>query len=136
DAGLRVLAIAAASFPAPSLPLLQHDFVFDLLGLTGFADPVRSTVPAAVSECRRAGVRTVMITGDYPGTARHVAAEIGLGSGRIMTGEELDGLDDARLAACITAVDVFARVVPHQKLRIVQALAARGEVVAMTGDGV
>ena len=137
DGGLRVLGIAAASFPAASLPPLQHDFVFDFLGLVGFADPIRKTVPAAVAACRRAGVRMVMITGDYPGTARHVAAQVGLGPPHdIMTGAELDRLDDAELMVRIPAVTVFARVVPEQKLRIVQALAGRGDVVAMTGDGV
>jgi Ca2+-transporting ATPase len=137
DRGLRVLGIAAASFPGSTLPPIQHDFVFDFLGLVGFADPIRKTVPAAVAECRRAGVRTVMITGDYPGTARHVAAQVGLTpSDCIMTGAELDRLDDAELMVRIPAVNVFARVVPEQKLRIVQALAARGDIVAMTGDGV
>jgi len=135
--GLRVLGIAAASFRPATLPPIQHDFVFDFLGLVGFSDPIREAVPAAVAECRRAGVRTVMITGDYPETARNVALQVGLAPGdQLMTGAELDRMDDAELTARIATVSVFARVVPEQKLLIVRALAACGEVVAMTGDGV
>lgn len=136
DRGLRVLGIAAATFPGATLPTAQHDFGFELLGLVGFADPIRATVPAAVADCRQAGVRTVMITGDYPGTARNIAAQVGLPAERVMSGAELDRLDAEALRARIGDVSVFARVVPEQKLRIVQALAACGEVVAMTGDGV
>ncbi|HJQ85719.1 MAG TPA: HAD-IC family P-type ATPase [Candidatus Binatia bacterium] len=137
ERGLRVLGVAAARFQAPSLPPEQHDFVFEFLGLIGFSDPVRATVPAAVAECYRAGIRTVMITGDYPATARTIAAEVGLTPrDDVLTGAELDRMDDAQLATRVPAVNVFARVVPEQKLRLVRALAARGEVVAMTGDGV
>jgi Ca2+-transporting ATPase len=136
ERGLRVLAIAVASFPGRTLPPEQHDFVFAFLGLVGFSDPIRTTVPAAVAECRRAGVRTVMITGDYPGTARAIAAQLGLDGDRLMTGAELDHADDAALAGRVATVEIFARVVPEQKLRIVRALAGRGEIVAMTGDGV
>ncbi|MDX2170665.1 MAG: cation-translocating P-type ATPase [Deltaproteobacteria bacterium] len=133
--GLRVLAVAAAQVRAAALPPQQHDFAFEFLGLLGLADPVRETVPAAVAACRRAGLRVVMITGDYPATARAIAAGLGLGT-RVMTGAELDALDDAALAARIGSVDAFARVTPEQKLRIVQAFGAAGEVVAMSGDGV
>jgi Ca2+-transporting ATPase len=137
ERGLRVLAIAAARFQSAALPPEQHDFVFELLGLIGFSDPVRPTAAAAVAECYRAGIRTVMVTGDYPGTARHVAAQVGLTPrDEVLTGAELDRLDDEALAARVPAVNVFARVVPEQKLRLVRALDARGEVVAMTGDGV
>ena len=137
DRGLRVIAVAAARLASATLPPEQHDFVFELIGLVGFADPVRPTAPAAVAECRRAGIRTVMITGDYPRTARNIAAQVGLPArGDLPTGADLDRLDDRALAARVATANVFARVVPEQKLRLVRAFAANGEVVAMTGDGV
>jgi Ca2+-transporting ATPase len=137
ERGLRVLGVAAATSGSATLPPEQHDFVFDFLGLIGFADPIRPTAPAAMAECYRAGIRTVMITGDYPGTARHIAAQVGLvPRADILTGVELDRMDDRELAARVPTVNVFARVVPEQKLRLVTALRERGEVVAMTGDGV
>lgn len=135
--GLRVLGVAKANFRKRSLPEEQHDFRFEFLGLIGLADPVRPTVPDAIRECYGAGIRVVMITGDYPDTARNIAGRIGLyPHGEILTGIELDGMDDAELGRRIRTVDVFARVVPEQKLRIVEALKANGEIVAMTGDGV
>ena len=136
--GLRVLGVACANIPdGASLPEGQHDFTFHFLGLVGLIDPVRSSVPAAIAECEAAGIRVVMITGDYPATARTIAQQIGLISPEIvMTGEELMSTDDAVLAERVRTVNVFARVVPEQKLRLVQALQATGEVVAMTGDGV
>jgi Ca2+-transporting ATPase len=98
---------------------------------------VRPAAPAAVAECYRAGIRTVMITGDYPATARTVAARAGLrGADAVLTGTELADMSEAALAARVPAVNVFARMVPEQKLGLVRALQARGEVVAMTGDGV
>jgi Ca2+-transporting ATPase len=137
ERGLRVLGVAAAVFHSAALPPVQHDFVFGFLGLIGFADPIRPTAAAAVAECYRAGIRTVMITGDYPGTARHVAAQIGITPReQIVTGGEFDELDDRALPARIAAANVFARVVPEHKLRLVRALRATGEVVTMTGDGV
>lgn len=135
--GLRILAVARAIHPGPDLPPEQHDFTFEYLGLVGLADPVRPTVPAAVGECRQAGIRVVMITGDYPATALSIAETIGLDHGnRAITGPELEACAEADLSERLADVNVFARVVPEQKLRIVQALKARGEVVAMTGDGV
>jgi len=138
DRGLRVLGVARATFrPEGSLPDIQHEFAFQWVGLVGLQDPIRETVPGAVAECQAAGIRVVMITGDYPATALSIAREIGLArGGRVITGSELESLSDDALAACIGEVDVFARVVPAQKLRIVRALQSRGEVVAMTGDGV
>ena len=138
DAGLRVLGVARAAFRREGdLPDLQHDFAFEWVGLVGLQDPIRETVPSAVAECRTAGIRVVMITGDYPGTALSIAREVGLVPlGRVITGPEMETLSDAALAACIGEVNVFARVVPAQKLRIVRALQSCGEVVAMTGDGV
>jgi Ca2+-transporting ATPase len=137
ERGLRVLGVAAARFGPAALPPEQHDFVFEFLGLIALSDPVRPNAPAAVAECRRAGIRTVMITGDYPATARRVASAVGLvPHDVVMTGAELARLDDRALAQRIRNVNVFARVVPEQKLRLVEAFAADGAVVAMTGDGV
>jgi len=134
--GLRVLGVAAARFVGQSWPDIQHDFDFRLLGLVALADPLRPAVPAAIAECRAAGIRVVMITGDYPGTALAIARAAGLESGGVMTGAELDRLSDAELRPRIADVNVFARVVPDQKLKLVHALQADGAVVAMTGDGV
>ena len=135
--GLRVLGVARSRFKQTDLPTGQHDFDFEFLGLVGLADPVRPTVPAAIKECYGAGIRVVMITGDYPGTAHNVACQIGLAPGdEIITGPELDRMDDAELKRRIKSVNIFARVVPEQKLRLVTALKANGEIVAMTGDGV
>ena len=135
--GLRVLGVARARFrQQDQLPGAQHDFPFEFIGLIGLTDPVRPTVPAAIGECHTAGIRVVMITGDYPGTALNIARQIGLPQGELISGPELQAMDDAELRRRIGQVNVFARVVPEQKLRIVQALKANGEVVAMTGDGV
>ncbi|MBI5432920.1 MAG: cation-translocating P-type ATPase [Planctomycetes bacterium] len=135
--GLRVLAVARAWFGATELPAGQHDFDFELVGLVGLEDPVRAGVPAAVAECAEAGVRVVMITGDSPDTARAIARSIGLPSQHgVITGKELEALSDDELSQRVAQTSVFARVVPEQKLRLVQTLRARGEVVAMTGDGV
>ena len=136
-AGLRVLGVARARFRDGTLPPEQHDFEFEWVGLAGLADPIRPAVPDAIRECRAAGIRVVMITGDHPETARAVAREIGLRErAGVLTGPELDTLDDTVLRQRAGAVDIFARVVPEQKLRLVRALQANGEVVAMTGDGV
>lgn len=136
--GQRVLGVAYAYFDADTeLPTEQHDYDFQYLGLAGLHDPVRSGVADAVAECRRASVRTIMITGDYPGTAMAIAREIGLDheSGCI-TGKELAAMSDEELAERIRTVSIFARMVPEQKLQLVRALQANGEVVGMTGDGV
>ncbi|MFM8943689.1 MAG: HAD-IC family P-type ATPase [Actinomycetota bacterium] len=110
---------------------------FEYLGLAGLYDPVRPGVPESVAECTRAGIRTVMITGDFPGTALAIGRAIGLDHrDACITGPELEAMDDTELARRIPAVSVFARVVPAQKLRIVRALKANGEIVGMTGDGV
>jgi Ca2+-transporting ATPase len=135
--GLRVIGVAKARFQRESLPGEQHDFSFQFLGLAGLADPVRPTVPDAIAQCYRAGVRVVMITGDYPVTAQNIARGIGLSpSQEVLTGPELDLLSDEELAERMKTVNVFARVIPEQKLRLVKALKRAGEVVAMTGDGV
>jgi len=135
--GLRVLGVARGSSTGAALPGVQHDFTFDFIGLIGLADPVRENVPDAIKECYTAGIRVVMITGDYPGTARNIARQIGLKSpDEAITGAELDKMSDKELTSRIRDVNIFARVVPEQKLRIVQALKANDEIVAMTGDGV
>jgi Ca2+-transporting ATPase len=135
--GLRVLGVASAKFKHGKLPQDQHDLAFNFLGFIGFIDPVRPQIYQAVAECYKAGLRVIMITGDYIGTAQKIATEIGLPSyENIITGSELDKMSDSELAERIKSISIFARVVPEQKLRIVQALKANGEVVAMTGDGV
>ncbi len=136
EEGLRVLSVATASFQETNLPDEQHDFEFKLVGLIGMEDPVRPGVPQAIKECYTAGIRVVMITGDYPGTAQAIATQIGLLSDKVITGPELDGLSDKELQDQVRNVCIFCRVMPEQKLRLVQALKANGEVVAMTGDGV
>jgi len=137
DNGLRVLGVARAMFQDEILPQMQHDFNFEFIGLIGFTDPVRSSVPAAVSECYTAGMRVIMITGDFPGTAMHIARKIGLKNpDRIITGPQLSLMSITELQEKIKATNIFARVVPEQKLAIVNALKANGEIVAMTGDGV
>ena len=135
--GLRVLGIARGTNGGADLPEGQHDFVFEFLGLVGLADPIRPSVPAAVEECRRAGIRVVMITGDHPVTASAIARQIGLERpDEVVTGADLDSMSEEQLRERIRGTCVFARVVPEQKLHIVNALKANGEVVAMTGDGV
>ncbi len=136
SAGLRVLGVAKAYFKKAPLPGEQHEFKFEFLGLIGLNDPVRPTVPQAVRDCYTAGIRVVMITGDYPGTAENIARQIGLSSADTVTGPELEQMEDAELQKRIRSVNIFARVMPEQKLRIVNALKANGEIVAMTGDGV
>ncbi|ACF01740.1 ATPase, P-type (transporting), HAD superfamily, subfamily IC [Rhodopseudomonas palustris TIE-1] len=134
--GLRVLGVARASHPDQDWPATQLGFRFEFLGLVGLADPLRAAVPAAVADCRAAGIRVVMITGDYPATAQAIARQAGIDAETCVTGEEIAALDDAALAERLRRATVFARIMPEQKLRIVQALKADGEVVAMTGDGV
>jgi len=134
--GMRVLGVASASFQETDLPDGQHDFEFEFLGLIGMEDPVRPGVPEAIKECYSAGIRVVMITGDYPGTAQAIAKQIGLPTDQVVTGPELARLNDQELQEKVRDICIFSRVVPEQKLRLVQALKANGEVVAMTGDGV
>jgi Ca2+-transporting ATPase len=135
--GMRVLGVACAQWDEKAWPADPRAFAFRWLGFVALADPLRPVVPAAVAECRRAGIRVVMITGDHGGTALAIAREAGIRTeGGMLTGAELETLADAELALAVRRVDVFARVLPEQKLRLVTALKASGEVVAMTGDGV
>ncbi|MEA5443511.1 HAD-IC family P-type ATPase [Cyanobium gracile] len=145
--GLRVLAVACGLDGVPvhggqstassgGLPEDVHGYLFEPVGFVALADPLRSDVPAAIATARGAGVRVVMITGDSPVTARSIADQAGLPPGPVLSGPELDALAPQALAASIREVSVFARVMPQQKLQLVRALQAAGEVVAMTGDGV
>lgn len=136
--GLRVLAVARAvwSGGTRTLPAEQRDFRFAWLGLIGLEDPIRAGVPAAVAEAQAAGIRVVMMTGDHLETARAIAASAGLAQRDAMLGTRLDALEGAEFERCAKTTDVFARVKPNHKLRLVQALKDAGEVVAMTGDGV
>ena len=138
--GLRVLAVARGLTGAPTHsgdePQHVHDYQFEAIGLIGLADPLRSDVPEAIAVAQRAGVRVVMLTGDSPVTARSIAAQAGLGWGDVATGPELASMPLPQLSELVAKVSVFARVMPQQKLQLVRALQASGEVVAMTGDGV
>ncbi len=136
EQGIRVLGVAIADTANPQPAESHRDYHFSLVGLIGLADPLRASVPAAVAECRAAGVRVMMITGDYAKTARSIALRAGLADGDILTGMELDDLDNTQLAERLRSVTICARIMPEQKLRIVEALKAAGEIVAMTGDGV
>ncbi|UWX58664.1 cation-translocating P-type ATPase [Chlorobaculum sp. MV4-Y] len=135
--GMRVIGVAKALFGKNPLPEEQHDYDFTFVGLLGLEDPVRAGVPEALKECRDAGMRMIMITGDYPATARRIGEEIGLPeTEHLISGPELESMDERQLDDRIASTSTFARVQPGQKLRIVQALKKRNDVVAMTGDGV
>ncbi len=135
--GLRVLGMARAAVPEGELPAELGAFAFSFSGLAGLADPLRPSARAAIEECRAAGIRVVMITGDHRETARSIARRAGLPEdGDCLTGPELEKLDEKTLRERLATVSVCARVLPEQKLRLVEAFKARGELVAMTGDGV
>lgn len=135
--GLRVLGIARAIFAADALPSNQHDFDFEFLGLLALEDPLRPDVPQAIATCHAAGIRVVMITGDHSATAVSIARQAGIPTeGAVITGAELATLNDDELRIRLTNTHIFSRIRPEQKLRLVQAFRARGDVVAMTGDGV
>lgn len=135
--GYRVLATAQANTHAADLPNDQSGFDFQFIGLVAFEDPIRPEVPQAIAECTTAGIRVIMITGDYPTTAKNIALQIGLmHNENVLTGDDLKRLEPSVLQEKIKTTNVFARIVPEQKLQIIQALKANGETVAMTGDGV
>ncbi|QLA80480.1 cation-translocating P-type ATPase [Acidovorax sp. JMULE5] len=137
DRGLRVLGVAKARHRVQDdWPGIQHDFDFEWLGLVALADPLRPEVPQAIAECHQAGIRVVMITGDHPRTARAIAAQAGIAHDQVVTGDEMALMSPDMLTGKVRQVSVFARIKPHQKLALVEALKAQGEVVAMTGDGV
>ena len=134
--GLRVLGVAHARVEDHQLPATQHEFEFEFDGLVAFEDPLRDGIPAAIARCQAAGVRVLMITGDYPVTAASIARAAGLADSEPLTGAELATLDDRALTERLRTTHVAARIVPEDKLRIVQVLQAAGETVVMTGDGV
>lgn len=137
DRGLRVLGVARAIHDnGQDWPDTPHGFGFAWVGLLALADPLRAEVPAAIAQCRQAGIRVVMITGDHPRTALAIAHEAGIGADRVVTGADLAAMDAEAVAAAVRSVNVFARVKPQQKLMLVDALKAQRDVVAMTGDGV
>lgn len=138
DNGLRLIAVAAADVPKNKINNSgQHDFDFKFIGLLGFVDPIRPSVPGAVKECYAAGVRVCMITGDYPGTAQYIARQIGLNNPQeYLTGSDLQSLSRVQLAEKLKTVNIFARVVPEQKMLLVNAFKESGLTIAMTGDGV
>ena len=138
--GVRVLALARSVQLDPmhvaTLPDSLRGIDFEYVGVIGFADPLRSNVPRAVEECRSAGIRVLMITGDYPATACAIGRQAGLDATKVLSGDEIDALTDRSLVSRVRDTSIFARIRPNQKLRIVQCLKTNGEVVAMTGDGV
>jgi Ca2+-transporting ATPase len=135
--GLRVLGVARASLISGELPSLQHDFDLEFVGLIGLSDPIRKNVPDAVKECYNAGIRVIMITGDYPVTAINIGKEIGIKNPELfITGSQLKEMTEDELCERIKTINIFARVVPEQKLKIVNALKRNREIVAMTGDGI
>jgi len=135
--GLRVLGVAQATFKGSAFPEEQTGFEFSFAGLIGMEDPLRETINDDLSSCYNAGIRVIMVTGDYPETARHIARKMGLqNSTEVITGTELAAMDEVQLRDRVKTVNIFARMVPEQKLRLVQSLKANNEVVGMTGDGV
>jgi Ca2+-transporting ATPase len=135
--GLRVLGVARANLNSGVLPPVQHDFDLEFVGLIGLSDPIRPNVPDAVKECYKAGIRVIMITGDYPVTAINIGKEIGIKNPELcITGSELKDMTEDELCERIKLVNIFARVIPEQKLKIVNALKKNNEIVAMTGDGI
>jgi Ca2+-transporting ATPase len=134
--GLRILAIARGTFSGEHFPAAQQEIPFEFLGLAGLADPLRSGVPNAVRECRSAGIKVIMITGDYKATARAIALQAGIAADDVLSGEDLSRMTEQDLTARVRTATVFARVMPEQKLGIVTALKFNNQVVAMTGDGV
>ena len=136
DRALRVLGLAWREADENFKTHAEHDLIF--VALTGMIDPPREEARSAVAKCKSAGIRPVMITGDHPATALAVARQSGVAGehDRVVTGAQLDGFSDEELSAQVEKLSVYARVSPEHKLRVVKALKARGEVVAMTGDGV
>ncbi|HEY1182290.1 MAG TPA: HAD-IC family P-type ATPase [Rhodocyclaceae bacterium] len=139
--GLRVIAVASSSTvhtaPPATPPDEQHDFEFSFEGLIGLADPLRASVPEAVATAHAAGIKVAMITGDYPATALAIARQAGIETAAgALTGREVEAMNEETLRTALAEVRVFARIMPAQKLRLVETLKGMGEVVAMTGDGV
>lgn len=137
EQGQRVLGVAKAAWNKKELPDTQQAYDFEFIGLLGFEDPIRPEVPQAIQECQEAGIKVIMITGDYPSTAKSIASQAGMDTGGgVLAGTDLKNMSDAELAEKIKSVNIFARIVPEQKLQIINALKKNGEIVTMTGDGV
>jgi len=137
EKGNRVLAIATTDYSEKELPENQSSFQWKLLGIIALSDPPKENISGVIKSFYDAGIAVKMITGDYPQTASGIARQIGLESPeKYITGEDLNSFDDKRLAKAVYEVNIFARILPEMKLRIINALKSNGEVVAMTGDGV
>lgn len=135
--GLRVLGVAKAVWDGKDLPEKQHGFEFTFAGLIGMEDPLRPTIQNDLASCYTAGIRVIMVTGDYPVTAQHIARKMGLkNADEVITGNELSEMNELQLQERVKTVNIFARMVPEQKLLLVEALKNNREIVAMTGDGV
>ena len=135
--GYRIIGVAQGIWNKKELPEKQTDFPLQFLGLIGFEDPIRAEVPQAIKECNEAGIKVLMITGDLPETALSIANQIGLDTkGKVLSGKDLNLLDTPQLQEAIMDCSVYARIAPEQKLQLIRALKANGEIVAMTGDGV
>lgn len=135
--GLRVIAVAKSTFSGDDLPSERHDFNFVFLGFVGLSDPLKEGVVGAIKMCNEAGIKVMMITGDFSETAKSIASQIGLKNiDNVITGDELEKLSESELIDKIKEMSIFSRVIPEQKLKIVNALKKSGEIVAMTGDGV
>lgn len=135
--GQRILGVAKGKVENREFPASQKDFSFEFMGFLGFEDPIRPEVPEAIKQCYSAGIKVIMITGDYPETAKNIGKQAGLNEqDEILKGHDLKNLSESELKEKIKHVNIFARIIPEQKLQIIKALKANGEVVAMTGDGV
>jgi Ca2+-transporting ATPase len=134
--GWRVIGVAQAAWFSDQLPERQTDFEFSFLGLVALADPLRPETKTAVVECHQAGIRVVMITGDYSVTAANIARQLDLAWQKVVSGPELAAMDQVKIRTVLSTTDIFARVTPEQKLLLVEALKAERQIVAMTGDGV
>lgn len=135
--GMRILGVAYTLFEGDHLPESQQEFVFTFCGLIGLEDPLRDSIPSDLDICYQAGIRVIMITGDYPVTATSIAKKMGLKKAdTVVTGKQLSQMSESELIVQISNVNVFARVAPEQKLLLVEMLKKNGEIVAMTGDGV
>jgi Ca2+-transporting ATPase len=135
--GLRVLGLASATYLKPLLPDDVRTFTFQFKGFIGFSDPPKESIAKAITECHAAGIRVIMITGDYPVTAQAIAHKVGIpDSSDVITGKQIAILSPTELAKSVSSSTIFARILPEQKLAIVEALKLNGEVVAMTGDGI
>ncbi|MES2585647.1 MAG: cation-translocating P-type ATPase [Pseudomonadota bacterium] len=136
--GLRLLGVAKSQYTkqGPDWPATLNSFEFTWLGLAGLQDPIRQEVPASIQKCQRAGIRVIMITGDHAITAQAIAKQVGIDSISILSGKDINVLNDLELRQAVKKTSVYVRIKPADKLRLVKALQANNEVVAMTGDGV